>query len=317
MSVIIPVFGVEKYIERCARSLFEQTLDDIEFIFVNDCTKDNSMSVLEKVMYEYPYRKDQIKIINHEINKGLPTARMSGVKVATGEYIAHCDSDDWADLDLYEKVYELGVKTKADVIISDTDTTDGIKHNYQSGGYKKEPKDCIIDFMHRKMWWSVWHIFYKRSIYKNIINVPFDSMGEDMCFTLQYFYYCKSIAYLHDTYYHYYLSSESIIRNQTEDKCLAKFEQLCRNVDKVKEFYSLQNTLDDVKRGLRYLEFNARYPLLPLLGQEKYNILWKNSYRNCDWLVVFDKYAKPKERFKGLLSAIGLYPIKRFCFHFK
>ncbi len=94
VSVIIPVYGVEKYIERCTRSLFEQTLDDMEFIFVNDCTKDNSIAIIERIAEEYPLRKSQIHILNHQVNKGLPIARQTGLRVATGEYIAHCDSDD-------------------------------------------------------------------------------------------------------------------------------------------------------------------------------------------------------------------------------
>ena len=78
LSVVIPVYGVEKYIERCARSLFEQTLDDIEYIFVNDCTKDGSIDILNAVINDYPARKEQVRIVHHEKNKGLPFARQSG-----------------------------------------------------------------------------------------------------------------------------------------------------------------------------------------------------------------------------------------------
>ena len=70
VSVIIPIYGVEKYIERCARSLFEQTLDDIEFVFVNDCTQDKSMEVLQTIIDKYPNRKGQVRIVHHEVNKG-------------------------------------------------------------------------------------------------------------------------------------------------------------------------------------------------------------------------------------------------------
>ena len=79
VSVVIPVYGVEKYIERCARSLFEQTLDDMEFIFVNDCTLDNSVEILENVLSEYPSRKTQTTILHHHCNLGLPQARKTGI----------------------------------------------------------------------------------------------------------------------------------------------------------------------------------------------------------------------------------------------
>ena len=117
VSVCIPVYGVEKYIERCARSLFEQTMKDgIEFIFVNDCTKDKSIEILEQVLGEYPERKEQVKIIHHEKNKGLVAARKTGLAHATGDYIIHCDSDDWVDLNLYETMYNKAVEVNADVV---------------------------------------------------------------------------------------------------------------------------------------------------------------------------------------------------------
>ena len=110
VSVCIPVYGVEKYIEKCARSLFEQTMQDgIEFIFVNDCTKDRSIEILEQVLAEYPHRKEQTRIIHHEKNRGLVAARNTGLAYASGEYIIHCDSDDWVELDMYEKMYKKAI----------------------------------------------------------------------------------------------------------------------------------------------------------------------------------------------------------------
>ena len=103
ISVCIPVYGVEKYIERCIRSLWEQTMQDgIEFIFVNDCTKDKSIEIIEQVLEEYPHRKKQTTIIHHPKNSGLVAARNTALAHAKGQYIIHCDSDDWCDLDLYE-----------------------------------------------------------------------------------------------------------------------------------------------------------------------------------------------------------------------
>lgn len=120
ISVCVPIYGVEKYIERCARSLFEQTMiDGIEFIFVNDCTKDKSIEILEAVLAEYPQRKDQVRIIHHEKNSGLVAARNTGLKHAAGDYIIHCDSDDWVDLNMYENMYNKAVECDADMVYCD------------------------------------------------------------------------------------------------------------------------------------------------------------------------------------------------------
>ena len=156
VSVIIPVYGVEKYIERCARSLFEQTLEDIEYIFVDDCTPDNSISILRKVLSEYPNREKQVKILHHDKNKGLAKARQTGLKIASGEYIAHCDSDDWVDKDLYKVLYNQAVNLKSDMIAFDCKFTDGEKTlKINSGGECTDTIECISSMMHRKTWWSL------------------------------------------------------------------------------------------------------------------------------------------------------------------
>lgn len=95
VSVIIPIYRVEPYIERCARSLMEQTMREcIEFIFINDATPDGSMRLLKQVLDDYPARASQIRIINHNENKGIAYTRSEGIKEAKGQYIGWCDSDD-------------------------------------------------------------------------------------------------------------------------------------------------------------------------------------------------------------------------------
>ena len=95
VSILVPIYGVEKYIERCVRSLLEQSFTDIEYIFVNDCTKDSSMVILNKLIKEYEEKKGSIKIINHEKNGGLAASRITALKNATGEFITFVDSDDY------------------------------------------------------------------------------------------------------------------------------------------------------------------------------------------------------------------------------
>lgn len=87
VSVIIPIYNVAAYIARCVRSLLGQTLDDVEFIFVDDCSSDDSIFILEAVIKEFPKRAETIKLIRHSQNMGLPAARNSGLEMAEGEYI--------------------------------------------------------------------------------------------------------------------------------------------------------------------------------------------------------------------------------------
>lgn len=116
VSVIIPVYNVEKYIEKCARSLFEQTLYDIEYIFIDDKTPDNSIAIVEKILKEYSDRQNQVKIIRHTENKGVSQSRQDGLDMATGEYVIHCDPDDWVETNMYELLYKQAKKKNLDII---------------------------------------------------------------------------------------------------------------------------------------------------------------------------------------------------------
>ena len=111
VSVIVPIYNVEQYIEKCVRSLMEQTLVNIEFIFVNDCTPDDSMTVLRRVLKDYPARESQVTILEHKENRGVAAVRKKGMEVAIGEYIIHCDSDDWVEKNMYEKLLEKAIET--------------------------------------------------------------------------------------------------------------------------------------------------------------------------------------------------------------
>ena len=99
VSVIVPIYNRENVIEPCARSLFEQSLNDIEYIYVDDGSKDRSVEVLKNILDNYPKRKTWVKIICQPDNKGVAVARRIGIEHATGEYIIHCDTDDWVDID--------------------------------------------------------------------------------------------------------------------------------------------------------------------------------------------------------------------------
>lgn len=123
VTVIVPVYGVEKYIERCAISLFEQTLDDIEIIFVNDCTPDRSMEILDRIIEKYRFLFEEKKyIVRTEsmlTNSGQAAVREHGTKLAIGDYIIHCDSDDWVEKTWLELMYEKADNENIDVVFCD------------------------------------------------------------------------------------------------------------------------------------------------------------------------------------------------------
>ena len=205
ISVIIPIYKVEKYIEKCVCSLMEQTLDDIEYIFVDDCTPDNSIKILETTLERYPHRVANVRILHHDVNKGLSSARNSGLAVARGEYIAHCDSDDWVELTMYEKLYKKAKAENADVCFSNF---------YFAYNDKYEPYECTSVYANKirtinsyiKTTWTVlWNIVAKRSLYSEYkLCAPENiSYCEDFYLSVRLFYFAGKIAKVEEALYYY------------------------------------------------------------------------------------------------------------------
>ena len=132
VSVLVPVYGVERYIGQCAESLMEQTYKDVEYIFVNDCTRDDSIGRLNQVLERYPERRSQVRIINHEKNMGVGMARQSGLNAATGDAVIIVDSDDYVAREMIEKLVAKQRSTGAHIV----DAGYGIVRN---GVVDKEP----------------------------------------------------------------------------------------------------------------------------------------------------------------------------------
>lgn len=112
VSIIVPIYDVEQYLRDCLDSLINQTLRDIEIICINDCSPDNCLEIIK----EYQQKDSRIKLIDHEINKGVSVARNNGINMATGEYIGFCDPDDYLDLNFYELLYTKAKEGNIDIV---------------------------------------------------------------------------------------------------------------------------------------------------------------------------------------------------------
>ena len=179
VSIIVPVYNVSKYIERCARSLFEQTLQDMEFIFVDDGSPDDSMEILHAVLSEYPYRKNQVKIITHAKNKGLVAARNAGVRFAHGEYIAHCDSDDWVELDMYERLYKEAKGNSADLVACDFIMEYASYNEIRGCNHCIDDKITLLKAYIGSGWTVLWNKLVHRDLYFK--NNVWGYEGYDFC----------------------------------------------------------------------------------------------------------------------------------------
>ncbi len=206
VSICVPIYGVEKFIERCAVSLFEQSYENIEYIFVNDCTPDSSIRILEETISRYPHRKEQIKIINHPHNKRLGEARNTAVAAATGRFLLHVDSDDFIDTNIVEVCVARQIETDADIVNFDAITYEkgDITTKITKPDYK-EASDYLKGILTREIPIYVWGEMVRTSLYtsNNIRIEDGINCSEDYSVTPRLYYYAKSIAKAYGTYYHY------------------------------------------------------------------------------------------------------------------
>lgn len=206
VSILVPVYGVEKYIEKCAISLFEQTYKNIEYIFVDDCTPDSSIDILYTVIKRYPERENNVHILHHKKNCGLAQARNSALDVATGNFILNVDSDDYLELDAVEILCRTAYTEKADVVVFGSYIVFEKYRVAVPNQYNYTTKQAYIKSILKKQASScVWGKFISHKLYTDtkIKAIPGLNQGEDYAVIPRLLYYANHIVILKDCLYNY------------------------------------------------------------------------------------------------------------------
>ena len=211
VSVIVPVYNVEKYIDKCLNSLVKQTLKDIEIIVVNDGSPDNSQKIIDKYVDKYP---DKIKSYIKE-NGGQGSARNLGLEYASGEYISFIDSDDWLDLDALEEMYLLAKKEKSDVVICDMIDHYIIENKEEKNIYHNCTKYNSV----YEVTPSASNKIFKREIIGNLRFIP-KIWYEDFNFTTKVLLNTNKISTISRGYYHCNCGHISTMNNNNSLKNL-------------------------------------------------------------------------------------------------
>lgn len=218
VSVLIPVYNVEKYIERCARSVFEQTYENIEYIFVDDCTPDNSFTILMNVLEDYPQRASHVRIVKHEQNEGIAVGRNTAISNATGDFIFFIDSDDYLEADAITALVEMQKQTNADIVTGQKlINDDGIDTRFVEPIYKDK------DEMLMSILSNVWHHeitdrLIKRSLFtdNNIRALPHVNICEDWQLSAKVVYYADKCVTLNRPTYHYMYNPCSLVHSNND-----------------------------------------------------------------------------------------------------
>ncbi len=255
VSIIVPVYKVEKYLKRSMDSLVNQTLEDIEIICINDGSPDNCLSILKEYKEKYP---DKIVIIDKK-NEGVWKGRFDGIAKATGEYIGFTDSDDYIALDYAEKLYNAAKKDESDISVCGFYRVDvETEHIFSTEmtGYEgkvinmdKNPEDTL------SINGALWNKLYKAEILKNMNNLKNPPrILDDMMFFLLVLLNTNKITFINDSLYYYMVRSDSIVATIKKEQ-IASTENAMLEVREIYKKSENGKKMEELLSAMAFLHF--------------------------------------------------------------
>lgn len=249
LSIIVPVYNVEKYLPKCLESLIKQTLKDIEIICVNDGSMDNSLAILK----EFASKDSRIKIIDNQ-HQGVAKTRNTGIEQSTGEYIGFVDSDDYIDIDFFEKLYNSATKSNSDIAIASILKHKNFFNIYNAKYTKEETAITIQDKIKlcedkKHFFFYAWNkIYHSGFIKENNIKFSEGQIYEDVMFAIKALYYSNKIISVYGTKYHYIEHENSLTKYK--DKTGEKEHDLIKAYSELQEFCNSKNI--EISERLNY-----------------------------------------------------------------
>lgn len=305
VSVIIPVYNTSMYLPKCIESLMHQTLDSVEFIFINDASTDDSHHIIRQYADNYPSRV--IKIIDLKQNQGISFARNTGLKNATGEYITHCDSDDWIEPETYETLYNLAKENNADI------ASCNFIHEYLNSQetciqpYSSDRNDSIRKLLNGEIFPSLWASIIKRDIIiDNNLHFPIGlNMGEDLLFNIQAYYFSEVLVSTRRALYHYRHSENSVCIRRSR----ASIESDIKIAGLIDNFLIEKKCHHDYEQDIRYRKFYSKLALIRNFDSVKDFNEWINIYPETNPGTLSYKRIKLTLRIQLWLSIHNMFRI--------
>lgn len=268
VSVIVPVYNVELYIERCARSIFEQSLEDIEIIFVDDCSPDRSIAVVKGLLLKYPHRASSVIFAEHETNRGLTSARNTGLSLASGEFIIHCDSDDWMDTSMLQKMYDLAIREGADICYCDF----YMYYKDRQEQYHNLPAICDRTSFMRKYLLELtvlWNFMAKKELYDryDLKSPEHITYCEDLHLAIKLYHYAGNICKVGEPLYYYNRSNVSSLLNNVSIKAM---QDNITALTEVADFFMRERVFMNFEKELSWRVLKVKQDLV--LDKSTHNI---------------------------------------------
>ena len=326
VSILIPVYGVEKYIERCARAVFEQTYQNLEIIFVDDCSPDNSISILNKVVGDYPDRKRQMRIIHHETNQGVAAARNTALLASSGYYIQYLDSDDYADVDMIRQMVTLSETRRADITICDYYYTYN-HHNVRCFvNSPEEPIQCLCQVLRGEIHSGLWNKLIKRSLFfdNQIFYINGLNMMEDMSVMYKLLFFAANIAYLKAPLYYY---TQSNVNSYTKTLSLKARKNIIDLLSYMDGFFKKYDVSEKLMSAFDVFKLLSKAMLIVYADSSKERFQYINLFPEIDYkkykkdmllsnylVLFFSDLGLPMANFILKLGAFALGRIEKWKF---
>lgn len=309
ISVITPVYNVKAFIGKCATSLMRQTFEDVEYIFVDDASKDGSIAILEEIVEQYPENK--VRILHHESNKGLPSSRKTGIEAATGEYVFNCDGDDWVEETLLEKMYAAVAKKDADYAYCDFYLTYENSERYMPcPTYSTADEALRKGYLGGAMKYNVWNKLIRRSLYEGV-EFPVDHKkgGEDMVM----FYVlsrAKSVAHVPEALYHYIKINANAISEKFSEQRLIDIQYNTNYaISSVRK-----NGTGNYETDIALFKLNVKLPFLITDDRRKYRV-WEEWYPEANAYIWKNNVLPFRTKFIEWMAAKGQWWFIRLYYH--
>lgn len=308
VSVILPIYKVEPFIERCVRSLMEQTLQDVEFIFVDDASPDESVALARRVVAAYDRK---VTFLTHAANKGLPAARNTGLESASGEFIYHCDSDDWLEKDMLEKMVRSAREHNSDFVYCDFFLSFAKKERYMpQPSYTDKFEALQKGMLCGKLKHNVWNKLIKRQLYiDNGIRSPQEHCkgGEDYMI-VKLLRMARKVSHVPEALYHYNRTNGNAITKKASER---HFQDIKANADDVLAFLGEHPVPDPAY--LEYFKLDVKLPLLMERSREQY-LRWKEWYPESNAFIASNPEVNFRTKAVQWMAKMGLYPLLRlYC----
>lgn len=305
VSIIIPVYNAEATLGRCLESLAAQDYSPLELCFVNDCSKDGSLAMLES----FAEGRNGVVIVSHDTNRGVAAARNTGLDAISGDYVYFVDADDWIEDDAISRMVEFAQKGNLDIAGCNWILSSKSGDRVMKQAYFDSPSSALLNFFHGTMRWNLWLFLVKRELYvkSGARFTAGDDLGEDMMVMSILFDHAVRAGLLGEALYHYKQTENSVSAIFSDEK----IRQVSANVAALEAYFKSSGEDKDYSGNIHMLKLNIKLPLL-MTGLKADYLKWRKWFPESDKFISCNRFLPLRTRLVQKAASAGLWPIVWF-----